>query len=371
MSVPITNYFFKERRSFTEVKQEVFGRYFEAWCDTSLRKVRDAADKEFVFIDLLAATDSNALVEEDTLLHKSIIKRPLLNEKLRTYTYTKYNAHHESIITRLEALPYYHDFVHPPLVLIDTETKAGMVESIVSAGQSLAFLDPFQNKFTQQFLQQAVTTWGTDLFMFLHPENITKAVSGKKVNQPLQELFGDRLEKISGYCRKEKDKARQQDFILNQFIDVLHAKGHFTLLFKVNPPQTEQPDHYLLFSSPDCQAYRLFKETILTYSTYQEDGVAEFTANAFPKPQLVLFEHLPDFTITKLQERILEKAGLYKYKSIETMYEIDAVGTNYSKENYLTAVELLRKAGKLELMNAKTMQLIRQPVLSAIVKFKV
>jgi hypothetical protein len=141
-------------------------------------------------------------------------------------------------------------------------------------------------------------------------------------------------------------------------------------LFKVNPPQTEQPDFYLLFASTDSQAYRTFKETILTYSTYQEDGVAEFTANSFSKPQFTLFDQLPDFTIAKLQDRILEKASLYKYKSIETMYELDAVDTNYSKENYLSAVELLRKAGKVELMNAKTMQLIRQPMLSAIIVFR-
>ncbi|NDK55682.1 hypothetical protein [Pontibacter fetidus] len=370
MSVPVTNNFFKERRSFTEVKKEVFGRYFDAWGETILRRARECGEQEFVFIDLLAVTDPGVLVDDAIPLHKSIIKRPLLNQKLHNYSYTAYSAHQEALKEQLEAQPYYPDFVHPPCLLHNAEAKALMAENIVASGKSLAILDPFQNKFTQQFLQQAVTTCGTDLYMQLLPENVAKALSGKKTSQPLLDLFGDRLEKIRAYCRKEKDKARQQDFMLSQFSAVLQAHGHFTSLFKVNPPQTELPSCYLLFSSRDSQAYRIFKETLLNYSTCQADGVAEFSANSFPKPQLLLFEHDLEFTIEKLQERLLENAGLYKYKSIESVYELDAVNTNYSKENYLTAIEHLRKAGKLELMNAKTMQLIRQPVLSAIIKYK-
>lgn len=178
------------------------------------------------------------------------------------------------------------------------------------------------------------------------------------------------MQKISNYCRKEKDTYKRQEFILGHLMHVLQEKEYETLLFKVNEPRVEQPYHYLLFSSPDSHACRSFKETLLPYTTYQQDGVPLFIANDFLQPQFALFEQRPVYTLPNLVERLTEQASLYKYKSIEKVYKLDSGGTNYTRENYIAAYEQLRKEGKIELLNAKTMQTIRQPTPASVVKYR-
>ncbi|MBC5773704.1 three-Cys-motif partner protein TcmP [Pontibacter sp. KCTC 32443] len=371
------NAFFTAKRSFTEIKQEVFGKYFEAWNTLRLSKKKEDAQPDLLLIDLHAG-EEQALADNTPLpahhhfyIYKSIFKQPKLNQAIHTFFYDKNKAILEQAGQCIEALPYYEELVHQPLPLATAENKALMTELLESGCSSLVFMDPFQGSYAQQVLGQAISSGQSDLFMLLSPETITRAVAGKKVSPVLAELFGERLQVISNYCRKEKAKSKRQQFILDHFIQALHAKECLTLLFKINLPDTEDPEHYLLFASRDGHAYRSFKETMLPYSILQEDDVPLFIANDFLQPQTSLFEQVPEFTIPNLVERITNQANLYKYKSIEKMYELDSPGTNYIRENYVAACEQLRKAGKIELLNPKTMQAIRQPTPAAVVKYKV
>lgn len=370
------NDFFEKGRSFAEIKQELLGKYFDSWCNTRLATLKAEAREALLFIDLHAGDEQD--IEENPVLAidakvnllKSIIKKPPLNKTMRTFFYDKSKAVLEHVREGMEALAYYQELIHPPVPLSNPDHKATMGELLAGGCPSMVFLDPFSSGYAQQMLLQAVNVWRSDLFMLLSPENLLKAVTGRKVSKPLVELFGVQLQKISNYCRKEKETYRRQEFVLSHLISLLQEKGHFTLLFKVNLPDREQPYHYLLFSSPDGHAYRSFKEFILTYTTYQQDGVPLYTANEFLQPQFSLFEQRPVYTIPNLIERITHQASLYKYKSIEKIYELDSGGTHYIRENYVAAFEQLRKEGKIELLNAKTMQTIRQPTPASVVKYR-
>ncbi|WP_162052606.1 hypothetical protein [Pontibacter pamirensis] len=368
--------FFQVRRSFMEIKQEVLVLYFNTWCNIQLAIVNAEAREAMLYIDLQAGNlqDKEGSAElpatSKEYLLKSIIKSPLLNELVRTFFYDKSKIMLERVSEGMKALSFYGELIHPPVPLSSSENKAKMEELLEAGCPSLAFINPFISGYQQQTLVQAIHKWHSDLFMLLDPESITKAVAGRKASQHLVKLFGDRLQVISNYCRKEKDKYKRQEFILDHLIGVLQEKEYFTLLFKVNQPGVEQPYQYLLFSSPDGQAYRSFKEAILPYCTFQEDDVPVFIANDFVRAQFSLFEQRPTYTIPNLVDCLVNQAGFYKYKSIEKIYELDSCGTNYTRENYVAAFEQLRKAGKIELLNAKTMQTIRQPTPASVVKYR-
>jgi len=370
------NDFFKEKRSFSATKQEIFGKYFNVWCQTCQGKINTLTEAGAVFIDMQAGDELAEKSESETdytlqqQLYKSILKRPVLNARLQTFYYNKNKELLGKTNETIEALPLIQELQHPPIPLENAENRTALNELLDAGYTSLNFLDPFQSRQAQHLLQQALSNYKSDLVMLLHPESITKAVSGKSTSKPLTEVFGEHLQPINSYCKKERDMLKRQEFILNHFTAALQEKAYFTLLFKINLPDTEQPEHYLLFASPDAQNYRNFKEIILPYSTYQEDGVPVFIANEFKQLQTTLFEQTPEFTISNLVAHMENQAGVYKYKSIEKIYETDSLNTNYSRDNYLTAFEQLQKAGKVEFLNASTRQTIRRPTLTSIVKYK-
>ncbi|HEY4651835.1 MAG TPA: hypothetical protein VIG72_10500 [Pontibacter sp.] len=368
MPVPAPSDFFKVKRSFAEIKQEIFGRFFDSWCQNLVH----ASGVPLLFIDLSAGADTEATspVDNYSTIYKSIIRRRQLNEAIQTFYFSKHKATLEQLPIELEALPIFQELVHPPVALTGVAQKAQLSELLATEGKALVFADPFESSYAQQLILQAVSTSRPDLFMQLSPGNITKAITGSKASQPLTALLGERLSTINAYFRKEKDKVKRQRFVLDQFISLLHEKGYVTLLFRANMPDTEEPEHYLLFASENSLAYRTFKEIVLPYSCFQEDGVPMFSANSFLHPQFTLFQQAPEYTIANLTEQIVKQAGVYKYKSIEKIYVLDSNGTNYSKENYLAAVEQLRNAGKVELLNASTMQPIRRAAFSSVVRFR-
>lgn len=367
------NDFFKEKRSFTEIKQELFGKYFESWCAGCAGKLKDNSISSVLMLDLYAGEEQAEVLlpkNNNTFYLKSIIKRPALNERLQVCMYDKSRSALEQAIETLAAHPNYNELANPPVIPTDAESKTQLAEQLNNGTTSLIFFDPFESVYASQVLLQAVTTGRSDLFMLLRPEKITKAVASKKVSQVIGELFTDQLPDISNYSRKEKSKEKRQKYILDQFVGLLKTKGLVTQLFKINLPDVEQPDHYLLFASQDGGTYRNFKETILPYSTYRQDGVPLFIANEFPQPQLTLFEQKPDYSLPDLVERLTSRAGNYKFKSVDAIYEMDGLDTNYSRENYVAAFEQLRKAGKIELLNPKTMQTIMVVTPASIVKYR-
>ncbi|WP_162426065.1 class I SAM-dependent methyltransferase [Pontibacter pudoricolor] len=376
MSAAEPNDFFKESRSFTEIKEELFSKYFENWSAGCLGKLKEKTSEAVLFLDMQAGKEqgeqTGALLPNNNNFHylKSIVKRPALNEKLLTFFYNKSKVVLEQAAEVLQTHPNYSDLVHQPVLLADAESKAQFTQLLHAGNPSLVFLDPFENVFASQLLQQAVTNRQSELFMMLRPENITKAVGGKKVSASINEFFGEHLQDIGNYSRKEKSKTKRQQFMLDKFISLLKNQGQYTLLFKVNLPGIQEPENYLLFASPCSRAYRSFKEILLPYTTLQPDGIPTFIANEFPQTQLPLFEQVPDYSLPELVNRILGNAATYKYKSVEAIYELDSVNTNYSRENYITAVEQLRKAGKVELLNGKTMQTIRLVTPASVVKYR-
>ncbi|MBB6611608.1 hypothetical protein H7F15_11215 [Pontibacter sp. Tf4] len=365
--------FFQESRSFAEIRQELFGRYLEVWCDLQQEKHKGENKLPLLLIDLEAGADLSETEDTATLdpyLYKSILKREQQRQPVLSYLYSKRKTALAQLCETIPALPFYDELETPPVVLHNAENKEQTTIALEAGHPALVFLEPFGSSYAQQVLQQAIDSESADLFMLLQPETIASAVTTAKPSAALTRLFGSHLQPIQAYCRKQKSKARRAAFILDIFEAILKEKEYFLQRFHINLPGTGAAAYYLLFASQDSYSYRSFKEMLLPYSILQPDGVPLFMANTFVQQQTELFGQKPAYSIACLEEQILAQEALYKYKSIEQIYTTDHAGTPYTRQNYLEAIERLRRAGKAELLNGSTMQPVKRPVPSAKVKFR-
>ncbi len=364
------NNFFSHRRSFTEIKQELLLPFFDAWCDLQVTRLKEQTVQGIFYTDLHAGSKQSAVSDTKTALCKSILTRPKLNQQAHTFYYSKYKDVLEQVQQQLLGCAYCAELQHSPKSLATPENKTLPGELAGAGHASLVFADPFASAFAHGVAKQAILEWRSDLFMLISPDHVTKTMAGKKQPEILARLFADQLPQVQRFCQLEKDKARRQQFILEQFESVLRSNGYTSLLYKINLPNREQAAFYLLFASADIKVYRGFKEHMMAYSVSREDGVPEWSAHKFVPAQFSLFVEEPAYTIMKLVKRLTINQGQYKYKSIGKIYELDNPGTAYCLANYLTAFEQMQRDGLVEFLNASTRQTTKCPTDTSIVKFK-
>lgn len=360
------NSFFKDQSNFPRAKQEILGKYFKSWCEIRLTYLKaEAREKALVYVDL--QTDADAVWEE---VYSEMAKSANLQEALNTFAYVPEAAtgtarHADS--TGEPIIPY---SLNHPLSLNEEINRVLLAELLEAGCPSLFFVDPFSAAYAQEVLLAASRYQNADLLLLLRADKIVKAVTAKKVSPPLATFFGNLLEGMSQFCKKEKNTVRRQEYVVEQFVRVLQEKAYIPLQFSVNPPGEDKAAFYLLFFSRDKAAYRTYKNLLLAYSDYQQDGVPAFVANRVLQQQLSLFPRRQKYSIPNLAEDLARQATRYKYKSIEKIFEEHHIGTPYVRENYLAAFEQLREQGKIEILNAKTLQAIRRATFASIVKFK-
>ncbi|TPE42471.1 hypothetical protein [Pontibacter mangrovi] len=364
------NNFFSQRRSITEIKQELLLPFFDVWCCMQVNRIKEQTIQGIFYADLHAESKQDAVPDTNTTLLKSILSRPELNQQAHSFYYSQYKEVLEQVQQQLSGCAYCAELQNPPKSLAAPEIKVLPGELAGAGHASLVFADPFASVLAHKVAKKALLEWRSDLFMLISPDNLTKTMAGKKQPEILARLFAEQLPQVQRFCRLEKDKGKRQQFILEQFECVLQSKGYASLLYKINLPKCEQAAFYLLFASPDLKVYRGLKEYMMAYSVSREDGVPEWAAHKFVQAQFSLFGQEPAFTIVNLIKRLTDKAGQYKYKSVEKIYELDNPGTAYCLANYLAAFEQMQREGLVEFLNASTRQTTKRPTDTSLVKFK-
>ncbi len=365
MPVAESNYFFKDPSRFTQAKEEILGKYFKLWCDVRLSFLKaEARDKALLYIDL--QTDADAVWE---IVYNELVKSAALQEALQTFAYVPEAAARAGKATS-EAAASGQQALLRPLSLHEDVNRVLLAELLETGCPSFTFLEPLSAGYVQEVLLAASQSEEADLLLLLPADKIVKAVMAKKTSPQLAVFLGDRLEAIASFCKKEKNNARRQELVVEQFVHVLQQKGYLPLQFRVNQPGNDQAAFYLLFFTRNTAAYKAYKHLLLPYSDYQQDGVPAFVANDVRRQQLSLFPQRRRYSIPNLAEDLAAQAARYKYKSIDKIYEEHQVGTPYIRDNYLAAFEQLREQGRIEILNAKTLQAIRKATYASIVKFK-
>src|SRR5687768_2107433 len=114
MSSVTPNNFFKEHRSFAEIKQELFGKYFDIWCHTLTSKIKENPVGQAAFIDLIAGEElGDASLQTNTFykgIYKSLVVRPLLKGKVHAFYYDKCQQTLERVKESIAFLPFDEEF---------------------------------------------------------------------------------------------------------------------------------------------------------------------------------------------------------------------------------------------------------------------
>ncbi|MFD2247958.1 three-Cys-motif partner protein TcmP [Pontibacter ruber] len=376
MPAAVPKDFFKEHCSFAEIKDEVIGNFLADWCGILPPLPETDDEQAILYIDLNSGAGlvpSGLATLPDNLLEnlcQALSNNKGANALLRAFFADANKTVHESIGEKLASLPCYDNLVHPPVALAEQVSQTMLAELQALGYPSLLLGDPFSSVLAQQVLQQSLDAGNADLLLLFSPESMLKALSAKKVSPALASLFGERLVQIASFCKKEKNTRRRQQYIAEQLESILLERKLLTLTFKINKPDADETAYYLLFSSQNKKAFKRFRELMLSYSDYHEDGVPMFTANHALQPQLSLFPQRRRYSVSLLAEDLATSAGKYKFKSIEKISEDHSSGTPYIADNYLAAFEVLRVQGKVEILNPKTLQAIRKPTLASIIKYK-
>ncbi|QCR21403.1 hypothetical protein [Pontibacter sp. SGAir0037] len=368
MSLPEPNSFFKQKRSFSDVKQHLLSAYLETWFTTYLAEAPEPQGIRYIDLQTDDATDALNTPTAFDALAQCLAKKEKLREILSLHLHHPDQAVLQKQLELLQTSPAFRLLHAVPAALVEEESRQEFLNALPDA-PALLVMDPFRNPFALETLQQALPQAAADILMLFSPESMHKALSARKSSPALAALLGTRLQKIQDLLKKEKSKARKQEFMAEQLRQVMQHAGRFTLLLQVNLPDASQADHFILFATRHKQAYKSFKAILQEYSDYQPDGVLSFKANQ-GSPQLVLFQDQHLYSLHNLVASLAQAGAQFKYKSVEKIYEEHHLGTNYTKENYLAAFEELRRADKVELLNPKTLQAIRKPTYASVVKYK-
>lgn len=167
------------------------------------------ADGPLLFIDLNAAAGQDLPAQHTAIpalqnLIRRTVKKLGLHELLRFYFNDPVKSGLAGIAQELERLPAFGELTAKSLFLHEPENRTLLGERLDSGLPALLFMDPFSDGYAQEMLLKACNTWRPDLLLFLNPDSLQKAVTGKKWASPWQNCLesGCRLSALSVEKRK-------------------------------------------------------------------------------------------------------------------------------------------------------------------------
>ncbi|RAU83989.1 three-Cys-motif partner protein TcmP [Pontibacter arcticus] len=363
------NDFFKKERSLSAIKTEILSQYFVVWCKVILSNQRERLSPAILYFDLSAGQGPAALFKILDTIFRSSGTNFDLNKAVQVIFHDPAETTLAELEESINNLPYYDALVHKPIRFPAAENEELLPEQIGTGLPALAFLNPFQDVVAQEFILGLGQRWNADLVMLFDFESINAAVKTKKPSPQLQELFSEKLTDIKAYYKTVRDAAKREAFALATFKTVFAAKGYTLFEFRINAFDKKQTNQYLLLAVKTDAAYTSLKELMLGYTEFQEDAVPLFGAN-LQQNQMGLFQEYYMYSVVNLVDTILQKASVYNNKTLQSIYEKDNVGTNYSRDNYKVAYQILKQQGKVIFVNPKTGQTISALTYTSIIRYK-
>lgn len=356
-----TDDFFESKRSTSEIKSEIFLKYFKFWCGVLLYGQKYKKINEVMYIDMFSGPgkyDDGAISTPIKVL-ESIYASKGSNIDLNASVKTFFNDEKKKIVDQLEEnlknLSYYHEIRHKPVILNKSASIELMNDLLKEGIPSLTFIDPFGYSFSMEMLLSSIKEWGSDLFMLFNINRIRAAINNPTVENLMNEIFQNELCEIKDFYRIEKNPNKREQFIINKFENLFSSQGYYIFRFRILFPNKNQTSHYLYLITKVKLAYYKIKEIMKEYSDYQPDGVPVFSANDNRFRNLIMF--FPDnekYSIVNLESEIIKNKNKYNGHTVDHIYEEHSINTNYIKVNYKAAIENLWKKGSLKLYKNNT-----------------
>lgn len=358
-----TEDFFKRKRETSEIKSEILTNYFKFWCSVLLYGQKYKQISQVVYIDLFSGPGyyedgtSSTPIKILDCIYASKGQNVDLNKGVKTFFNDVKPQLVEKLGENILKLPYYDELIFKP-VLLNEEANHELLKNLLNKDiPSLTFIDPFGYKFSLDMLLSAVKDWGSDLFMLFNINRIRAAIQNPVVENVMNEIFQNKLEAIRKFYISEKNPQKRESYLINQFEKTFNDKGYMSFKFKINFSEKNAPSHYLILVTKVKMAYHRIKEIMSKYSDLQSDGVPLFSANSKMPP--IFFEDSVDFSIYKLEIDLLNGKNKFNNSTLESIFEIHSIGTNYIKQNYKTAIENLLNKKKINLFDKNRKQTSR------------
>ena len=364
--------FFKKKRKTSEIKSEVLNEYFKAWAAILLKGQKYRKIKTLLYVDLFSGPglyDDESPSTPIKILNSINQSKGLyidFDKSVKTFFNDKSEKLANDLKKNIENLPYYNEITHKPIIANEPASQKMLEKQLQSSNPSLTFIDPLGYNYTQKMLLYSVKNWGSDLFMLFNFNRIRAAIRNKKVKQNMMGIFATHYDQILEFDKKEQTPYKREEFIIKIFKKIFEDRGYFILKFRVNFPDKNQTSHYLFFISKVNLAITRAKEIMTKYSDMQDDGVPLFGANIKQDP--IFFPSLCEFSIQKLSEIILVNKSSFNNKTIEEIYREHNYNTNYVKQNYKDAVEILKNNNKIAIFDTRE-KLTKRITYTAKIKF--
>ncbi|GEO06382.1 hypothetical protein AAE02nite_40460 [Adhaeribacter aerolatus] len=353
--------FFKQKRTTSEIKDEILPAYFRTWGTIYLKALSSQSSKALYFIDVNAGEGNTAAGQPTAPLaileniHQNTSSEIPPDVPVKTFFVNPTQALADKLNANLEQLPYLPALPVAPVVRTEIAFQAEYMNALPTDEPTLIFLDPSRPGLTRQLLLKARQGAATDVLLIFNFNKLRQALLADETGDWEADFWGRRLAEVTEINRTEASAKKRESCFMQSLAAVFKDAGFYTFAFNMLAPGKNPVSQYLLFLTQSLPAYLGMKDFMQVYSEYQEDGVPLFRVTNNPPVPLLpgFFRYLSKYTLDNLTEDLARSRSQFHYKNLQAIYEEHSVGTNYIKSNYRQALEKLRADGILYPVDAQ------------------
>lgn len=348
-----SNFDFEIQREQSAVKTAIVTKYFSAWT-----KVMKNQCEKVAYIDLYSGP---GVYEDGTESTPLIILRKIINDnvlcnKVVTIFNEKNKSYYEELYRNITALNGIDNLKYRPIIKnfeVDKSTADLFKSRLVPC---FSFIDPAgYSGLTLDLIKALGKDYGSDLIFFFNYNDINRAISNKKVEKHMEELFGlQRYKKLVESLEYVTAAHDRELVILNTMAEAIKETGiKYVLPFRFKFEGKDRTSHYLIFTSKKFLGYNIMKDIMYSSGEKDHEGVGKFEFISTSDKQMIQLSMIDLFSssLNELKNDLLNK---YSGRTItfELLYREHSINNKFIKKHYKEVLIELEKQGKIYCMPA-------------------
>lgn len=344
--------FFAEQKTQSLIKTEILRKYFDVWSNIMVTRNKVA---KLNYVDLFSGPGTYEDGSPSTPMHivDHCIKSPKLHDKIVFLFNDKNKRAIDQLEVNISSMENFDILKHEPIFLqSEVDDNFTQLFNGKNLSPTFSFVDPFGYKgVTKQLIFSLIKDFGSDCIMFFNFNRVRMGITNPLVDQHMKAIFGDEIHEYMKKVMPTMDKELKEPFIIEMLSQSLSNSGtNLVLPFKFVSEAKNQTSHYIILISKSTLGYQIMKDIMAKESTLQEEGIAGFSyipvkhLTNRKSIQLSILDGFEESEMDKLKERILKNFKGNTLKMIE-LFELDNIGTSYTKKNYKEALRQLENSG--------------------------
>lgn len=344
--------FWNEQKTQSFIKTEILRKYFDVW--SKIMVTRNKMTK-LNYIDLFSGPGTYEDGSPSTPMHivTQCINTPVLHDKMVFLFNDKDKSAIQQLYTNLSNIEGIHLLKNEPK-LMQSEVDDTFTETFekINMAPTFSFVDPFGYKgITKELIFSLIKDFGSDCVLFFNFNRVKMGITNPLVDLHMKKIFGEETHEYMKQMVVGMDKDLKEPFIIEMLSQSLSNNGKNLILpFKFVSETKNQTSHYIILISKSTVGYQIMKDIMAKESTLHEEGIAGFSYIPVKhlknrnSVQLTILDAYEESEMDKLKTRILENFKNQTLKMIK-LFELDNIGTSYTKKNYKEALRQLEAEG--------------------------